>query len=1113
MLLSSLKTRLLLSKLAVMLFVSNSVFAAATVNPATEPLNSIAPYGLSNTNLSSGTVKAYRPYFENGAWQGDLVQYNVSTGGVLTTTVDLTPLIPTTTDGGNWDVRIQFNAKAATWWDTGRKIIFHNGTNQAAFRWDNLSDAQKTALPVPVVPEPDTLDADAVLNFIRGDQSNEIVLDYETNSSSGVFRSRFNLMGDIIHSNPVYIGAPSEDFSLRGYSSYKTQDIADGGQADRAGRVYVGANDGMLHVFDAATGNEVYAYIPSMVIGNLAKLAADPFTHNYFVDGELSGGDADFDADLEDEVTDWHTMLVGGLGSGGKGLFALDVTNPDLSAEVANTGTDSKILWEIDDAYADVGADIGYIHGKAQIARLPDGNWYVFSGNGYNSANGRAKLLLITPGGTVTAISPDDSILNNGLSAPTLVNINNDDAVDYGFAGDLKGNLWKFDFTAAPTITVTPLYAAGVNKPITTAPDVTRHPYGGLLVIFGTGSLLSEDDRTNEDPQSIYGIWDRAASPIVEADLLTQTLGSAEYEYGTSPDITTLNTRTNTNNDINWSTHKGWKVDLNITGERLVNDPIVRAGRVQMTTHNPSAGADGAGDAWLLELNYLNGGTGSKIFFDLNADENINNADLVNDTIPVGVNLGAGSYSGPQIARVSQVLDTMFINGLYLPVTPGPNGFDLGDVIVDTDGPNGGSTASTATDSHCYFEGNRGGDPVDSNGDPVVSPATPVVRPGKDGAPKGLGGKTDGSHAAYDKAHGVTYIDYINIEPLCNQPRADDGGTNDLNNINRITETVSDYTKKFFIILGNADLSAGGELTIGSKTWNVVDYQIMIEKQLKLFENGTTASLVDDAGDSLLFNINDILAGGQLRLSFKKNALPAGGMLPTDPSCVSPTAIDTYGGTGDPKSNKGRWRGGALYIQAIDWVDFTTVNNGTPYSQVVEQDPTDLMTMRTIDGQPKYLIDGAERYGGLRASSSDIPGAGEADATAFLYESTVFWDYGKGSCYGTANWQADSTGAGNSSINTSLKNLLVPLELDLDQAKALLIQMENDGITGQKLTKQQELVAKLQQKIDEIKASLEEESIVNTGVPVSPTDATPELSPSLGPNFRTGRRTWIDLTP
>ena len=1124
MLLSSLKTRLLLSKLAVMLFVSNNVFAAATVNPATEPLNSIAPYALSNTDLSSGTVKAYRPWFENGAWQGDLVEYDVSAGGVLSTTVtvNIATFLPETTDGGNWSARIQFNAKADDWWDTGRKVIIHNGTNQVAFRWDNLSAQQKTDL--------DSIldDADAALTYIRGDRSDEIAVNAVDGTLSGDFRARYGLLGDIIHSNPVYVGPPRGDFSLPGYTTYKTQDTGDdpSGQADRAGRIYVGANDGMLHVFDAATGNEVYAYVPSMIVENLVKLTADPFTHSYFVDGELSAGDADFDINLVDSVTDWRTILVGSLGSGGKGLFALDITNPDLASE--STTTDTKILWEKTDT------DIGNIHGKAQIARLPDGLWYVIAGNGYSSTGNVAKLLVVKLNDSNLTKVATDATSNNGLSAPTLVDINNDDKVDYGFAGDLQGNLWKFNFTNPASITATKLFAAGTDKPITTAPDVTRHPNGGLLVVFGTGSLLSEVDRTAQDTQTIYGIWDGAATPITAAQLQAQTLSSVIYEYDPGDGSTaTLMTRTSTNYAVDWTTKKGWSVDLNVLGERLVTDPVVRAGRVQMVTHNTLAGADQAGDAWLLELNYLSGGTGDKIFFDLNADASIDTNDLVGEVddkkIPVGVKLGAGSYSGPQIARINQTLDTMFINGLYLPSPPKPLGFELGSVIVDTDSPSGGSTASTAADSYCYYEGSRSNAGVDADGDPVVSPATPVERTGVDGNPTGIGGKTDGSHVAYDKAHGVTYIDYIDIEPLCNQPRADGGDAdivpiNNLKTINRITETVSDYDKKFFIILGNADLSAGGKLTLGSKTWNVVEYQIMVMKQLELFKDGTNASLVDDDGDSLLFSINDLKnSGGLLRLSFESNALAAGGLLPTDPNCVSDAPTETLGGVGS--KDRGRWRGGVLYIQAIDWDDFIL---GATYNQVVPQVPTDLYRIRMVDGVPYTLIeddhlaDGTlgqdtlrqvgidTSYGGLRATASDL---GETDASAFLYESTVFWDYGKGACYGSPSWEANVTGAANSSINLSLKNLLVPLEKGLEAAKVLLEAMIADGENANKIAKQRELVDKLQAKIDEIKASLEDDSIVNTGVPVSPTDATPELSPSLGPNFRTGRRTWIDLTP
>jgi len=168
-----------------------------------------------------------------------------------------------------------------------------------------------------------------ILNFLRGERINE----YPT----GGLRLRFSVLGDIIHSNPEYVAAPEANIVDSSYVSFANANAA------RAPRVYVGANDGMLHAFDAATGDEVWAYVPSMVVGNMSKLAGRPYAHSYYVDGGITVQDAFFSGA-------WHSVLIGSLGGGGKGLFALDVTHPDLS-ENFNTGNNKKVLWEIDVRY------------------------------------------------------------------------------------------------------------------------------------------------------------------------------------------------------------------------------------------------------------------------------------------------------------------------------------------------------------------------------------------------------------------------------------------------------------------------------------------------------------------------------------------------------------------------------------------------------------------------------------------------------------------------------------------------------------------------------------------------------------------------------------------
>jgi Tfp pilus tip-associated adhesin PilY1 len=268
--------------------------AGSYFSPEEQPLGYMGPLELTTTDLTHG-AKAYRTWFENGAWQGDLVEHDVTATGGISTSVDLSEISPSNPLGTQWSANVQFGAAITAkpdYWTSTRKIITTNSIGQTAFRWANLTDAQKAAIDpdakaiVPVVTSSDLLD------FVRGDRSNE------KTTAPGTLRPRVGILGDMIHSNPEHVAKPKEVFTDTSYVAFANA------HDTRAGRVYVGANDGMLHVFDADTGNEVYAYIPSMLIPKLNKLAAFPYNHTYFVDGEISVRDVEYDGA-------WHSVLVG----------------------------------------------------------------------------------------------------------------------------------------------------------------------------------------------------------------------------------------------------------------------------------------------------------------------------------------------------------------------------------------------------------------------------------------------------------------------------------------------------------------------------------------------------------------------------------------------------------------------------------------------------------------------------------------------------------------------------------------------------------------------------------------------------------------------------------
>ena len=656
--------------------------------------------------------------------------------------------------------------------------IFTYNAGKIDFTWDALSDAQKQALD-PAAYDPngdgdtsDMLAESDVLNYVRGDHTNEKL------QPNGTLRSRYSLLGDIVNSSPVYIGQPVEHYTDQDFLDFKEKYTTD----FRDDLVVIGANDGMLHVFDADDGSETYAYIPSMLIDTLPKLAVvPPYEHTYYVDGRLTVASAKID-------TDWKTVLTGGLGAGGKGLFALDMTS-EIPA-------DHTVLFEKSSA------EFGYIYGRPTIYGMSDGDWYVITGNGYGA--GRAKLLFVnlkTNG--VTAYNTTDSDSSAGLSEPSLIDFNNDQIGDYVYAGDTKGDMWKFDFTDPDNVAVTKIYDGSPDQPITTAPSIAEHPNGGYMVYFATGNASSLTDASdpNYPTQAIYGIWDQATgSTIVEQTLGedTATFSSTTTTTVDNGDGTTTSTTTTTSNketvryvasnpftanpnqtyqyicpanDDTCTEIKGWKVELG-PNERLIGGtPQLRAGRVTLVINNPNGiitddknqlTPDLEGDSWLMSLDYLTGGdavgtergVNGGVALNLSGDDMLNEDDMISvDGVlkaPVGLWLGDGVISQPAIARLGPAIDIMYINGLKLKlpqIEPGGPFFN-GHIDVVTDSPDNPNST------------------LDTNG---ISKAPNNLAYMSEGynvtANDGYGKAVDGLVHEYSDIHGITYVDLFELEP------------------------------------------------------------------------------------------------------------------------------------------------------------------------------------------------------------------------------------------------------------------------------------------------------------------------------------------------------------
>ena len=607
-------------------------FALAQFTPSASPIGYVAQDDVTNFNFKSGSEAVFRVNYEREFWSGNLFAYLTSPEGQLggTTSYWTNGSAAENIDAQNFDT----GRLIATMKDDGSKI---------PFRFANLSTTQQSYLSSPIAGAPT-----AIVDFLRGDRSNEIPVNGKT------LRHRVSAMGDIIHSRPFY--------------------VADGSNPT----VFTGANDGMLHAIDATMGTggkERWAYVPSMLLPKMKNLSVDPYVHDYYVDGQIN---------IAFIAAGTKRMLVGGLGAGGRGLYALDITDMTATDE---TAVANKVMWEIsptklnyvDPTSTNAYVNLGYTYGTMTIARVIDPadsvvKDAVILGNGYNDGGGLysnctnatpnyancggnyAAYLYVVNAATGQLISKikagldGTALLPNGLSTPTAVDSNGDGALDTVYAGDLNGTMWKFNLAAG---TATALLVTSPAQAITGRPAVATHPNGGFMVNFGTGKMLDANDPKDTATYYAYGVWDGA--PVSNTALLAQTLQERAY---TSGGVTTRVRRVVNAATPDWTSghNNGWKVALP-AGERLVGEgSFIENERFYFTGHNPTistdiAGTDDgsnksqptpikvAGENWQMELNYLSGGATNKVFLDLNGNAKIDDAAdriayIAGDTFP-----------------------------------------------------------------------------------------------------------------------------------------------------------------------------------------------------------------------------------------------------------------------------------------------------------------------------------------------------------------------------------------------------------------------------------------------------------------------------------------------
>jgi type IV pilus assembly protein PilY1 len=455
-------------------FVQNPTKLKASL---TKAFTAITERGSSSSNLASNNATSidtnsfvYRASYVSSKWIGELEAFPITTAGL--------------SNASQW----RASEELPTW--SNRRIFMHASDGTVV---DTRSAGFST---LPTADQTSLVNAD-IYNYIRGDQTKEL------GSGTGILRKRDKILGDIIHSAPGY--------------------------DEQSNTVYVGSNGGMLHAFDGSTGVEKFAFIPRQVVPRLKNLSSLTYAsnHEYFVDGEILRGQRFDQTNLNAYV---HVLL----GRGGKGLFSI---HPNLNAANTTTSTPPTLLWEytpVANTQAASDADLGFMLSRPIMVVLNNDKAAVIVGNGYNSTDGKAVLyiFIINADGTLAGVKKLDTGIagDNGLAGPTYFDNDSNGTADFIYAGDLKGNLWKFDISSInpddwkvayanqPLFKVT--NSTGGPQPIT-APSISEfNSYGtdanvnNLFVYVGSGSYFRAGDNTDLSLQTMYGIVDTLSAPV-----------------------------------------------------------------------------------------------------------------------------------------------------------------------------------------------------------------------------------------------------------------------------------------------------------------------------------------------------------------------------------------------------------------------------------------------------------------------------------------------------------------------------------------------------------------------------------------------------------------------
>lgn len=548
-------------------------------------------FSTSTPRVSSDGSNSYSTTYDASTWSGDMV--------ASTATFDSSGE-PTVTDV--WRFRTKLGTQlAGTGWDTARRMVTWNPTSKAgiAFRSDSLLSTQLSALDTSYRSGNDSGD---YLKYLRGDTTHEVAS--TAASSAKAYRTRDGLVGDVVNSKARPIGPPSAPYSAAanaGYSTFKSN------WSTRPTVVYFGTNTGVLHAVNGAmtgddAGKEIFAYVPNMLFqgpsstpgtDGLASLGNPTFEHHAMVDGSVVVADIDFNKTHGASGSpDWRSVLIGAMGKGGKGYYAIDVTDPaGMTSESTVAG---KVLWEF------THTDLGFTYGEPVVVKTAKYGWVVIFGSGYNNSDGKGYFFIVNPrtGALLEKVATNtDGAVDAGLAhVQAFVLDRSDGTADSVYGGDLLGNLWRVDLrgsSAYPAATQLASLRDSSNNPlpVTSRPLIVVQPGTNTRwITLGTGRLLASGDTSSTQSQAFFAIKDGTG---LAPGSSTSLPSSVSYPI-TKTNLLQLTDLTK-KAAIDTSSQVGWWYDLGTgasnLGWRVLMEPTAFNGIVSFTSMLPSGEA------------------------------------------------------------------------------------------------------------------------------------------------------------------------------------------------------------------------------------------------------------------------------------------------------------------------------------------------------------------------------------------------------------------------------------------------------------------------------------------------------------------------------------------